>query len=145
MSLSAQLIADLAHGTAYSFSHIYQPVMIKELLKSGGKANIRDIAAPRDAERTLGPSGVVCRPFQRSLNVKPFAERRLRAQSLWMHLNARNVSFDQAAVIHCRRRFEVLADLMRHKIQIVPGDRVTVEMSPLYDSRRGRIVYRHRD
>ena len=26
-------------------SHIYQPVMIKELLKRGGKANIRDIAA----------------------------------------------------------------------------------------------------
>jgi ATP adenylyltransferase len=26
-------------------SHIYQPVMIRELLKSGGKANIRDIAA----------------------------------------------------------------------------------------------------
>jgi len=26
-------------------SHIYQPVMISELLKSGGKASIRDIAA----------------------------------------------------------------------------------------------------
>ena len=26
-------------------SHIYQPVMIKELLKQGGKASIRDIAA----------------------------------------------------------------------------------------------------
>jgi len=26
-------------------SHIYQPVMISELLKHGGKANIRDIAA----------------------------------------------------------------------------------------------------
>ena len=26
-------------------SHIYQPVMIRELLKSGGKASIRNIAA----------------------------------------------------------------------------------------------------
>jgi ATP adenylyltransferase len=26
-------------------SHIYQPIMISELLKSGGKASIRDIAA----------------------------------------------------------------------------------------------------
>jgi len=28
-----------------------------------------------------------------------------------------------------------------YKIKILPGDRVTVEMSP-YDERRGRIVYR---
>jgi translation initiation factor IF-1 len=34
--------------------------------------------------------------------------------------------------------------MMLHKIQIVPGDHVTVEMS-VYDLRRGRIVYRHRD
>src|ERR1700690_4228926 len=35
-------------------SHIYQPVMIKELLKRGGKANIRNIAAAflaRDASQ----------------------------------------------------------------------------------------------
>ena len=28
-----------------------------------------------------------------------------------------------------------------HKIRVLPGDRVTVEMSP-YDNKRGRIVYR---
>ncbi len=28
-----------------------------------------------------------------------------------------------------------------HKIKVLPGDRVTVEMSP-YDENRGRIVYR---
>ena len=40
---------------------------------------------------------------------------------------------------------EVLAyvsgKLRMHKIRILPGDKVTVEMSP-YDSKRGRIVYR---
>jgi len=40
---------------------------------------------------------------------------------------------------------EVLAHLAGklriHKIKILPGDRVTVEMSP-YDERRGRITYR---
>lgn len=40
---------------------------------------------------------------------------------------------------------EVLAHLAGklriHKIKILPGDRVTVEMSS-YDERRGRIVYR---
>ena len=30
-----------------------------------------------------------------------------------------------------------------HKIKILPGDRVTVEMTP-YDERRGRIVYREK-
>ena len=28
-----------------------------------------------------------------------------------------------------------------HRIKVLPGDRVTVEMSP-YDTKRGRIVYR---
>lgn len=31
--------------------------------------------------------------------------------------------------------------LRMHKIRILPGDRVTVEVSP-YDPKRGRIVYR---
>jgi len=31
--------------------------------------------------------------------------------------------------------------LRMYRIKILPGDRVTVEMSP-YDSKRGRIVYR---
>ena len=35
----------------------------------------------------------------------------------------------------------VSGKLRMHKIRILPGDKVTVEMSP-YDSRRGRIVYR---
>lgn len=42
---------------------------------------------------------------------------------------------------------EVLAHLSgnirRFRIKILPGDRVTVEMSP-YDKTRGRIVYRKR-
>jgi len=33
--------------------------------------------------------------------------------------------------------------LRRHFIRVVPGDRVTVELSP-YDLTRGRIVFRHR-
>ncbi|HZX50270.1 MAG TPA: translation initiation factor IF-1 [Candidatus Paceibacterota bacterium] len=40
---------------------------------------------------------------------------------------------------------EVLAyvsgKLRMHKIRILPGDKVTIEMTP-YDTRRGRIVYR---
>lgn len=43
---------------------------------------------------------------------------------------------------------EVLAHLggklRRHFIRVVPGDRVTLELSP-YDLSRGRIVYRHRN
>lgn len=35
----------------------------------------------------------------------------------------------------------VSGKLRMHKIRILPGDSVTVEMSP-YDSKRGRIVYR---
>lgn len=31
--------------------------------------------------------------------------------------------------------------LRMHKIRILPGDKVTVEMTP-YDAKRGRIVYR---
>ncbi|MDP2734857.1 MAG: translation initiation factor IF-1 [bacterium] len=42
---------------------------------------------------------------------------------------------------------EVLAylagKLRRFKIRILPGDKVTVEVSP-YDKRRGRIVYRNK-
>jgi hypothetical protein len=71
---------------------------------SGRRISRRRVAAvflPTDVERVIGPSRVVCRPF-------PLRES--DDQSLWMHLDARNVSFDQAAVIHCRRRFEVLTD-----------------------------------
>lgn len=34
--------------------------------------------------------------------------------------------------------------LRRHFIRVIPGDRVTVELSP-YDLSRGRIVYRYRN
>lgn len=37
----------------------------------------------------------------------------------------------------------VAGKLRMYKIKILPGDRVTVEMSP-YDEKRGRIVYRLR-
>jgi len=33
--------------------------------------------------------------------------------------------------------------LRRHRIRILPGDRVDIELSP-YDLTKGRIVYRHR-
>ena len=33
--------------------------------------------------------------------------------------------------------------MRKHYIRILPGDRVTLELSP-YDLTRGRIVYRHR-
>lgn len=33
--------------------------------------------------------------------------------------------------------------LRQHYIRVIPGDRVTVELSP-YDLTRGRIIYRHR-
>lgn len=37
----------------------------------------------------------------------------------------------------------ILAGKMRmHKIKVLPGDRVTVEMTP-YDLTKGRIIYRH--
>ncbi len=33
--------------------------------------------------------------------------------------------------------------LRRHRIRVLPGDRVTLEMSP-YDLTKGRITYRHK-
>jgi translation initiation factor IF-1 len=33
--------------------------------------------------------------------------------------------------------------MRRHRIRILPGDRVDIELSP-YDLTKGRIVYRHR-
>ena len=33
--------------------------------------------------------------------------------------------------------------MRRHRIRILPGDRVSIEISP-YDLTRGRIVFRHR-
>ena len=33
--------------------------------------------------------------------------------------------------------------MRRHRIRILPGDRVDIEISP-YDLTKGRIVYRHR-
>ena len=47
------------------------------------------------------------------------------------------VKLDEGEVILCH-----LAGKLRiYRIKILPGDRVTVELSP-YDSNRGRIVYR---
>ena len=37
----------------------------------------------------------------------------------------------------------VAGKMRKHFIKIVPGDRVTVEVSP-YDPKRGRIIYRER-
>jgi translation initiation factor IF-1 len=37
----------------------------------------------------------------------------------------------------------VSGKLRMHRIRILPGDKVSIEMSP-YDSKRGRIVYRGR-
>jgi translation initiation factor IF-1 len=43
---------------------------------------------------------------------------------------------------------EVLAHvsgvMRRHRIRVLPGDRVRVELSP-YDLQRGRLVYRYRE
>lgn len=49
------------------------------------------------------------------------------------------VKLDEGNEILCH-----LAGKMRmYKIKVLPGDRVTVEMSP-YDEKRGRIIYRGR-
>lgn len=49
------------------------------------------------------------------------------------------VKLDDGGEVLCH-----LAGKLRiHKIKILPGDRVTVEMT-LYDDKRGRIVYRGR-
>ena len=49
--------------------------------------------------------------------------------------------------VQCDSGQEVLAQLSgrmrRFRIKVVPGDRVTVEVSP-YDPTRGRITYRHK-
>ena len=34
--------------------------------------------------------------------------------------------------------------LRRHRIKILPGDRVDIEMSP-YDLEKGRLIFRHKD
>lgn len=41
-------------------------------------------------------------------------------------------------------RATVSGKMRMHKIRILPGDRVTVELSP-YDLTRGRITYRHKN
>jgi len=49
------------------------------------------------------------------------------------------VKLDEGEVVLCH-----LAGRLRlYRIKILPGDRVTVEMTP-YDEKRGRIVYRGR-
>jgi translation initiation factor IF-1 len=50
--------------------------------------------------------------------------------------------------VHLANGHDVLATLAgrmrRHRIRVLAGDRVTVEVSP-YDLSRGRIVFRHKD
>ncbi|MFH1462224.1 MAG: translation initiation factor IF-1 [bacterium] len=49
------------------------------------------------------------------------------------------IELDEGGVVLCH-----LAGKLRiYRIKILPGDRVTVEMSP-YDFQRGRIVYREK-
>jgi translation initiation factor IF-1 len=49
--------------------------------------------------------------------------------------------------VRCDNELEVLATISgrmrQYYIKILPGDRVTVEVSP-YDPNRGRITYRHK-
>jgi translation initiation factor IF-1 len=49
--------------------------------------------------------------------------------------------------VKCDNELEVLATISgrmrQYYIKILPGDRVTVEVSP-YDPNRGRITYRHK-
>lgn len=51
-------------------------------------------------------------------------------------------------LVRLEHGIEVLAHLAgklrQHYIRVIPGDRVTVELSP-YDLTRGRITYRHRN
>jgi translation initiation factor IF-1 len=51
-----------------------------------------------------------------------------------------SVKLENGAVI----RATVSGKMRMHKIRILPGDRVTVELSP-YDLTRGRITYRHKN
>ncbi len=47
------------------------------------------------------------------------------------------VKLDDGQEIHCY----LAGKLRRYRIKVLPGDRVSVEVSP-YDEKRGRIVYR---
>ncbi len=51
-----------------------------------------------------------------------------------------NVKLENGAVI----RATVSGKMRLHKIRILPGDKVTVELSP-YDLTRGRITYRYKN
>lgn len=51
-----------------------------------------------------------------------------------------NVKLENGAVI----RATVSGKMRLHKIRILPGDKVTVELSP-YDLTRGRITYRFKN
>ncbi|MBO8414317.1 MAG: translation initiation factor IF-1 [Firmicutes bacterium] len=51
-----------------------------------------------------------------------------------------SVKLDNGQVI----RATVSGKMRMHKIRILPGDRVTVELSP-YDLTRGRITYRYKN
>jgi len=39
---------------------------------------------------------------------------------------------------------QIAGKMRRHRIRVLPGDRVKVEVTP-YDLQRGRIVYRYRN
>ncbi|WP_381415343.1 translation initiation factor IF-1 [Spiroplasma endosymbiont of Anurida maritima] len=49
------------------------------------------------------------------------------------------VELENKAVIHAH----VSGKIRMHYIRILPGDKVTVEISP-YDLERGRIIFRHK-
>ena len=54
-----------------------------------------------------------------------------------------NATFDVKLTIGHTLKAHVSGKIRMHYIRILPGDRVTVEISP-YDLTRGRITFRHK-
>lgn len=74
---------------------------------------------------------------QKRQNKKGFIEMEGLVEELLPSTNFK-VKLDNNHIIHA-----YLSGKMRmHKIRILPGDKVTVEMTP-YDLTKGRIIYRH--
>ena len=58
--------------------------------------------------------------------------------------NLGNGNYKVSVSEHHRVLAQVAGKMRKYRIRVLPGDRVTLEVSP-YDLNRGRITYRHRN
>jgi translation initiation factor IF-1 len=78
---------------------------------------------------------------------KTGADKQQKMHKLYFEAEIEKALPNTKFLVTCENGMEVLAHLAgkmrRHRIRVLPGDKVTVEVSA-YDPTRGRITYRHR-